>query len=279
MYQPTCIINKFNDSQIFESLAVDFLVKQTGRVFQKYGRTGQEQHGIDAYVYNGRQYILAQFKNRTSNNSSELINKLRKDIDSAVQHFGREQIQSFIIVTSHDRDTNIQEFCMDKNCEYDIPIGIYFWDNIVSAVQYYQDLYYNYFNCIDVRNTFYYIYNEIILLKQTMLRLKKELRFCFLYTDGVARAFPMCMMINGIKEKLMVYRHTLSIHGFYTNECQLLKSICVNIPDIITSGYLDINEIVRLYVQMYINTERNYNKLMTLSEALLQVVSSRLYNA
>lgn len=276
MYQPVWVINKFDDYQKFESLAIDFLTKQTRLAFQKYGRNGQEQYGVDAYALNGIQYVLAQFKNRTSNNPYELINKLNNDIESAVEHFGRERIQSFIIVTSHDRDNNIQDFCMDMQNIHNIQICIIFWDDIVRALQFYPDLYNNYFYNFDVRNTLSNLYNEIFFLKQIMLKLKCELMFCFLYTNGTSNVFPMCMMVNGVKHNLIYYMKTLAKNEFCINEYQLLEKIYDNIPEISNDKYWDTNVIVLLYVQKYSSTESNYNELMNLIDALLQVVRSRI---
>ena len=106
----------------FEDVCTQILSKKYGCLFQRFGRQGQCQYGIDAYTNNG---IYAQFKNyRTINSKKQFIERIQKDFSAASEKFS--DIQKFIVVTHLNRDTFIQQKIKDLNC----CIEILFWEDI-----------------------------------------------------------------------------------------------------------------------------------------------------
>lgn len=106
----------------FENLCTQILSKRYGCVFQRFGRKGQRQHGIDAFANQG---FYAQYKNyRTINSSKVFIKRIYDDYSEARKYF--EDMQKFVVVTHLNRDTSIQQKIKKLNC----CIEILFWEDI-----------------------------------------------------------------------------------------------------------------------------------------------------
>lgn len=269
IYQSNWVIDKFDDCNKFESLARDVLMALTGVYFQKYGRNGQNQHGIDAIgQLNTQQCIMAQFKNRINNNSSELIRELSQDIDNAIQYFGREKIHSFYIVTSHDRDTVVHEFCVIKQSEYNVPIYIFFWDDIVKVLKDNLNLYHMYLGFNDETYILTEIYKDVNKLEGIICELRYMLMFCFCYQNGVSNAFPKCIHADSIKQHLLLYKEILSRNNFYVKVCDLVNSMCFKMPDISESDYQNIDIVVRKYQEKFSYYDNRKDEFTPLLNAL-----------
>ena len=106
----------------FEDICTQILSKKYACTFQRYGRQGQCQYGIDAYTDNG---IYAQYKNyRTINSRNQFIERIKADYAVASNHFAN--MQKFVVVTHLNRDAYIQQKIKDLNC----CIEILFWEDI-----------------------------------------------------------------------------------------------------------------------------------------------------
>ncbi len=112
---------KFSDDE-FENLCTQILSNRYNCVFQRFGRKGQSQHGIDAFTDHG---IYAQYKNyRTINSSNQFIQRINADYSEARKHF--DDMQKFVVVTHLNRDVSIQQKIKKLNC----CIDILFWEDI-----------------------------------------------------------------------------------------------------------------------------------------------------
>ena len=106
----------------FEELCTQILSKKYGCVFQRFGRQGQKQYGIDAFTNHG---VYAQYKNyRTINSKNLFIERIKDDFSIASKHFN--DMQKFVVVTHLNRDSYIQQKIKDLNC----CIEILFWEDI-----------------------------------------------------------------------------------------------------------------------------------------------------
>ena len=125
---PLMQLPKTKSEEEFESICTNILTNYYGKSFSRYGRRGQKQHGIDIYcdTSNGKR-IVAQCKNYLSLNSSDLINQIKSDIESANAKF---KIETFVIMTALDRDTSVQDYVSGLKGEYSFPIELFFWEDI-----------------------------------------------------------------------------------------------------------------------------------------------------
>lgn len=106
----------------FEDICTQILSKKYGCTFQRFGRQGQCQYGVDAYTNYG---IYAQYKNyRTINSRNQFIERIKKDFSVAREHFS--DMQKYVVVTHLNRDTFIQQAIKELNC----CIEILFWEDI-----------------------------------------------------------------------------------------------------------------------------------------------------
>jgi Restriction endonuclease len=101
---------------------------------QRYGRSGQTQHGIDIYGQrNGSgDYIAIQCKRYEDNKLT--IKKIRQDVEKTDLFLS--QINEYLIVTTDSRDTKIQDYVRKINDEHKskskFTIHVIFWWDICS---------------------------------------------------------------------------------------------------------------------------------------------------
>jgi hypothetical protein len=127
MYLP-----KTKSEDEFENMCVDVLNHSYNKSFSRYGRKGQKQHGIDIYcdVDNGNR-LVAQCKNYLLSKADELNTQIEKDIKAAEVQF---KIEKFIIMTSFDRDTAVQDFVSQLKKQYSFNLELWFWEDIQEKV-------------------------------------------------------------------------------------------------------------------------------------------------
>lgn len=114
----------------FEKICLDYIKSNYPKAnADRYGRQGQAQYGVDIVADNFS--ILVQCKDyfvsastTASKKAQELIKQIKKDYDKATQFFSG--FQSFIIMTSFDRDARIQ----DALPKIGTGISVIFWDTI-----------------------------------------------------------------------------------------------------------------------------------------------------
>ena len=123
---------KKTDPKIFEQMVRDCANKKYNKEFSLYGRTGQNQHGIDIYCVDRFAEVI-QCKNYTTNNRNALQDAINSDFQSAYEYFYNEKnwhFKSFIIATSADKDIIGDNIIIENNLKMDIKIEIWFWEDI-----------------------------------------------------------------------------------------------------------------------------------------------------
>lgn len=114
----------------FENICLDFIKSTNPNSYaQRYGRQGQNQHGID--IYAGNFEILVQCKRyyvSSVTNALQKANDLKQqiftDYCTAKKHFPNCQL--FIAMTTFDKDTGIQDYVANIGTD----IRVLFWDTI-----------------------------------------------------------------------------------------------------------------------------------------------------
>ena len=139
---------KMEDPKTFEKMVRDCASKKYGKTFSLYGRTGQEQHGIDIYSTNDFKEVI-QCKNYTTNDIRALKDVINRDFEKAYAYFYQEtnqKFERFIVATAIDKDRKIDDIIIEHNQQNDIKIEFWFWEDIQDIVlSYYDDLYKKYY--------------------------------------------------------------------------------------------------------------------------------------
>lgn len=121
---------KVNNWEVFENMICNCARKKWGQFFNIYGRKGQPQYGIDILSSDGN--IVIQCKNYLNiENLAQFKQRVQDDyIKSEALPFKTEK---FVIATTLDRDTKIQDFIMQMNGE-NKSVEVMFWDEISSII-------------------------------------------------------------------------------------------------------------------------------------------------
>lgn len=128
---------KSRSAEEFELMCCDILQKRCGTYFQRYGRNGQQQNGIDLYapspLRNGY-YIVAQCKNYFGDSKpSTLIARIKSDLDSVAQQTILP-IQKLYIMTSFNLDVQVQNAIIEQQSSCPFQVEIIFWEDIQSVI-------------------------------------------------------------------------------------------------------------------------------------------------
>lgn len=134
------VLHKTKDANEFEDMVCDVCIKRFGRDFQRYGRNGQKQLGVDIISVDSKELICVQCKNYVI-----IKNDIRTIIDKVMQF--NNPISKFIIATSSSRDANLQNYIIEMCQEYNInfDVGIMFWEEISSIVSEHEELLLKYY--------------------------------------------------------------------------------------------------------------------------------------
>lgn len=140
------IFPKPQDWNTFEDIVCDvFSRKYQNLNFQRYGRNGQRQHGVDIAGLTTKGVLGVQCKHQVRGDLDT------KEIDKEV---GKSQkfephLCEYVIVTSADRDTKVHTYVLalaaTREAEGTYPVTIKFWDDICSWLSEYPDLVYKHF--------------------------------------------------------------------------------------------------------------------------------------
>lgn len=122
------VLPKTKSAEEFESMVLDCAEIIWKQKFNKFGRNGQAQHGIDLYSQDWS--ILIQCKNYTNENkANDLIKSIESDYNRAVNEF--QDMKCYIVATSHSKDAVIQKRIRGIKSHSDsIEVGTLFWDDI-----------------------------------------------------------------------------------------------------------------------------------------------------
>lgn len=128
---------KSRSAEEFELICSDTLYTKYGIDFHLYGRNGQSQSGIDLFAplsKDQNSYIVAQCKNYFGETKpSVLIQKIQTDLNAAEQQ-SNMNIQKFYLMTSYNRDIQIQNFVIACRNLYSFQIEILFWEEIQEVI-------------------------------------------------------------------------------------------------------------------------------------------------
>lgn len=220
----TIMLPKPNDPYEFENMVTDVLSKIYFSEFQTYGRRGQKQQGVDILT-NSSFDIVAQCKNHilTANDINKILSNLILD----------RNIKHFIIATSMDCDTNIQSCVTDINCKKNYPfdISIMFWNNIVSILYQYPELYKKYYaintNCTTIEDIKIF-FNNAIQKYQIPFFLMRDI-----FVDGIPMDLPTNVEIFSKEVTELLYNNlTLQNEPIYKS----ILSFCTMLDDL--NGFL-----------------------------------------
>lgn len=109
---------KTKDPYEFEDIVCDVCTKKFRRYFQKFGRLGQNQFGIDIISDGTGEIICVQCKNYKIS-----VKEIDDIINKAMQF--TQPISKFIIATGSLRDTKLQEQILNVNHRDDINFEVY----------------------------------------------------------------------------------------------------------------------------------------------------------
>lgn len=131
---------KIEDNKDFEELCCDIMNIWYPNGYHIFGRSGQEQYGIDIipdHVY----APLVQCKNYLENNKSTIskfIKEIERDYSTANNSISSLKYSEFIVFTALNRDVNIS--LKKLYLQGDKIIRIYFWEEITSVILSHSDL-------------------------------------------------------------------------------------------------------------------------------------------
>lgn len=121
-----------DDPHGFELLVRDCASIELGQDFHLYGRSGQEQHGID--IFSDDWTIMIQCKAyKNHKDFRAIMEKEYKDAREHFQHDGQPDFQQFIFATTLDTDTEAQEIARELS-ECRITVHVWFWDDLLSII-------------------------------------------------------------------------------------------------------------------------------------------------
>jgi len=144
-------MNKFvfpkpKDEDIFEDLVRDVYSRVfNNRNFQRYGRKGQKQFGVDSAGFSEEKLIGIQCKNHPE---AEIgTNEIDEEVKKSETF--RPKLDEYIIVTSADRDAKATKHVIgitrDRIARNEYPVAIKFWQDLCDELVNYPDLVFKYF--------------------------------------------------------------------------------------------------------------------------------------
>lgn len=125
-----------NNKETFEDYVVDYFNAKEGANYDKFGRNGQEQHGLDIYSVQKSTVIQCKWKALNTTKSKdkirqELIKDLKNDFSSFIK-FNESQnnvFTKFIFSSTFENDTHIQTECINLSTEK-IAVEYYYWGRL-----------------------------------------------------------------------------------------------------------------------------------------------------
>ncbi|WP_207496755.1 hypothetical protein [Aridibaculum aurantiacum] len=141
--------------QDFENLILDVAKYKIEGDFDKYGREGQSQNGVDIWGRD-KQYrsigVQCKYKKRSSATTKKLTTEITKTtIDSEILNAEAFKINldKFIISTTTFRDANLQNHLIDVNDDRHkqskFQVEIWFWETIEEEISRHTEIAYLYY--------------------------------------------------------------------------------------------------------------------------------------
>jgi hypothetical protein len=116
----------------FENIVVDYFSLKYRKEAFKYGRSGQMQHGVDAFInLSEYEHIAVQCKNYINGLSFEVI---LEEIEKTKSY--PHNINTYVVATSAPRDRNVQDkvYQYNKKTDKRFLVELIYWDDITSLI-------------------------------------------------------------------------------------------------------------------------------------------------
>ena len=269
---------KINNPEIFEEFCRDILNIKYNLNFNLYGRKGQKQDGIDIYSDSkDKLLIVAQCKNKSKINLPKFYSQITTDINSTENlNF---KINEYIVMTTLDRDKNIQDFIIDINNKFSFKISIMFWQDFENIIIDNQNIQYKYFkNFIDCSEIPSQVFNNIIsycnTIKYNIQELNnykgKALFDCQIITHDI---YNHCLNIFKSVYDLSFIKNEWHLQLLKLNICNLIEEMINSVPDFhdASDNYVDIVPTVTNYTNYYWN-DVNSKKFKNYCEEIIKII-------
>jgi len=143
------ILLKFADEDLFEDLVTDIFMRQFKTYnFQRFGKKGQKQFGVDSVGSVSSKLVGIQSKNHPEPGAKISISKIDDEIIKSEKF--KPTLDEYYIVTSADRDAkanlHVLSISKDRVKQGKYPVHIRFWDDIYHYMSDYPDLFFKYFS-------------------------------------------------------------------------------------------------------------------------------------
>ena len=140
---------KPKNEDVFENLITDLAKRQYATEnFQRYGKKGQAQFGIDTVGIYNKKIIGIQSKNHSDPKAKISTSEIDSEIKKSEAF--KPELDEYHIFTSADRDTAITSYvenvAKERLNEGKYPTYIKFWEDICQCLFDYPDLIYKYFS-------------------------------------------------------------------------------------------------------------------------------------
>ncbi len=142
------IFPKLADENIFEDLVTDIFMRRFKTYnFQRYGKKGQKQFGVDSVGPVLSKLIGVQIKNHPKPGTKITISDIDEEIRKSEKF--KPILDEYYIVTSADRDVkaiaHVLSVSKKRVKQKKYPVYIFFWDDICHSLNEYPDMLYKYF--------------------------------------------------------------------------------------------------------------------------------------
>jgi len=126
---------KTESPEEFEKICRDVLCIKYNLEFDLYGGRGENQDGVDIRAEQNGKKTVAQCKNYLKPNSSKsLIESFTKDMKAVADTNKNGVIEKFIAMTSHDRNTTVEDEILAFGKTLGLNTKVLFWDNIEEII-------------------------------------------------------------------------------------------------------------------------------------------------
>jgi hypothetical protein len=117
------------DWQQLQRISKDFYQeKYPNCAVDEYGKHGQEQHGVDTYIYSDAEQIGIQCKRVEKFSSANLKEEVEKTATFP------KQLRRYIVIVTIDRDTELQNVAASLTREKGFLIEVKFWPSLAEEV-------------------------------------------------------------------------------------------------------------------------------------------------
>lgn len=269
---------KINNPEIFEEFCRDILNIKYNLNFNLYGRKGQKQDGIDIYSDSkDKLLIVAQCKNKFKKNLPEFYGQITTDINST-KNFNFK-INEYIVMTTLDRDKNIQDFIIDINNKFSFKISIMFWQDFENIINDNQNIQCKYFkNSIDCFKIPTQVLNNIISHCNTIKDNIKELnnhKGKDLFNSPITThdIYNHCLNIFRSIYDLKFIKNEWYLQLSELNICKLIEKVINSVPDFYdaSDNYFNIIPTVTNYTNYYWN-DVNSKKFKNYCEEIIKII-------